>query len=64
MAQSDGAVIDAAVRFLRTNPEVMAYLTRAAPGCGRSVDAILADTVRRLRDASADDAVSEEEVIA
>jgi len=44
-------IIDAAVRFLRTNPDLLAYARSAAPSTGLSVDAILADAVRRLREA-------------
>ena len=45
-------VIDAAVRFARTNPELMAYAREAAARTGRSVDELLLDAVQRVRDAS------------
>jgi len=48
----DGRVIDAAVRFLRTNPEVLQYVQSSAPAIGVSVDDILADAVARIRKAS------------
>jgi hypothetical protein len=57
-------VIDAAVRFLRTNPEVLAYARSAAPATGVSVDGILADAVKRLRGASVDELVAHKEVVA
>ena len=56
-------IIDAAVRFLRTNPELVAYARRAAPQAGRSVDELLADAVARLR-ASGAQPVAQEQVIA
>ena len=61
---TNGHVIDAAVRFLRTNPELLAYARAAAPDTGMSVERILADAVRRLRESSAADAVAEKEVVA
>jgi hypothetical protein len=58
-------VIDCAVRFLRTNPEVMAYAASAAPATGLGIDAILADAVRRLRSsAEPEQPVAQKEVIA
>ena len=44
-----GQIIDAAVRFLRTNPQLLAYAQSAAAASGVSVDALLADTVARAR---------------
>ncbi len=55
-------VIDAALRFLRTNPEVLEYARSAAPESGMSVDDILLDAVRRLRESA--EAVAKEDVVA
>ncbi len=60
---SPARVIDLSVRFLRSNPEVVAYAGSAALDCGLSVDDILRDAVRRLRE-SAGEAVAQEEVVA
>lgn len=46
-------VVDAAVRFARSNPELVAYARVAAAATGRSVDDLLLDAIERLRDASA-----------
>ena len=59
---SEGRVIDAAVRFLRTNPELIAYADRAAPGAGMSVQELLEDAVARIR--SGAEAVAQEEMAA
>jgi len=50
-------VIDASIRFLRTNPELLAYARASAPGTGLSVDEILRDAVTRVREAAAVDSV-------
>jgi hypothetical protein len=42
-------LIDAAVRFLRTNPELLAYAQSEAARNGLSVDDLLRDTVARAR---------------
>ena len=42
-------VIDAAVRFARTNPELVALARAEAPRAGRSVDQLLWDAVERVR---------------
>ena len=55
-------VIDAAVRFLRSNPALLAYARSNAAETGMTVDQLLAETVRRAR--SAAEAVAEEEVVA
>jgi hypothetical protein len=58
----EGRVIDAAVRFLRTNPELIAYAHGAAPGTGMSVQELLEDAVARIR--SGAEAVAQEEMAA
>jgi len=42
-------VIDAAVRFLRTNPDLVVYATAEAVRCGTGVEALLQETVARAR---------------
>jgi hypothetical protein len=64
MAAEYARIIDAAVRFMRTNPELVAYARSAAPQVGLSVDEILSDAVRRLRAASLGEPVAQEQVIA
>ena len=60
---NEGArIIDATVRFLRTNPKLVAYARSAAGGTGRTVDELLADAARRY--ASALERVAEQEVVA
>jgi hypothetical protein len=61
-----GVVIDAAVRFLRSNPEILAYAQRSAAAGGMSVEALLTDTVARVRDEAGDsslEAIAEEQVV-
>jgi hypothetical protein len=58
---SRGRVIDAAVRFLRNNPELVAFAQAAAPVTGRSVEELLADAVERFR--SSAQAVPQEQMI-
>jgi hypothetical protein len=48
MPQSD-TVLDAATRFLRSNPELLELARRGAADNLVSVEALLADTVRRIR---------------
>ena len=55
-------VLDAATRFLRTNPELLDLALRGAGESGIAVEVLLADTVRRVR-RSGFEAVSQEEVI-
>ena len=57
---SEGRVIDAAVRFLRTNPELISYAHGAAPGVGLTVQELLEDAVARIR--SDCEAVAQEEM--
>ena len=45
----EAVVIDAGVRFARSNPEVLAYARNAAAELGRSVDDLLRDAVHRVR---------------
>lgn len=59
--KQQGRVIDAAVRFLRTNPALMAYASAAAPASGATVEQLLAATVERAR--SAAEAVAEQEMV-
>lgn len=44
-----GMLIDASVRFLRTNPQLLAYAQSAAQSTGRSIDELLRDAVSRVR---------------
>ena len=46
---STSNVIDAAIRFARTNPELVAYARAAAPRAGRSVDQLLREAIERVR---------------
>ena len=55
-------VLDAATRFLRTNPELLEAARRGAGETGVSVEVLLADTVRRIR-RSGFETVSKEKVI-
>ena len=55
-------VLDAATRFLRTNPELLDLAMRGAGESGIAVEDLLADAVRRVR-RSGFEAVSQEEVI-
>jgi hypothetical protein len=55
-------VLDAATRFLRTNPELLALAHHGAAESGVAVEVLLADAVRRVR-RSGFDAVAKEEVI-
>jgi hypothetical protein len=58
-------VIDAAVRFLRSNPRVLAYAQAAAAANGVTVEALLTDTVARMRGEVADstlEAIAQEQV--
>jgi hypothetical protein len=50
-AMTDGTIIDAALRFVRTNPDLLAAARAAAPQAGCSVDVLLDDAVRRCRSA-------------
>ncbi len=55
-------VLDAATRFLRTNPELLDLAVRSASENGIAVEVLLADTVRRVR-RSGFEAVAQEEVM-
>jgi hypothetical protein len=46
----DAKIIDAAVRFLRTNPQLLAHAQSAAPSTGCSVEQLLHDAVLRVRE--------------
>ena len=59
-------IIDAAVRFLRTNPELVAYATAEAARCGVGVEALLQETIARTRgelEGSTLDSVAQEQMI-
>jgi hypothetical protein len=55
-------VIDAATRFLRSNPELLDFARRGAGETGQRVEDLLADAVRRIR-RSGFEAVTQEQVI-
>ena len=59
----NAVIIDAATRFLRGNPELLAFARRGAGETGQSVEDLLADTVRRVR-RSGFEAIAEKEVLA
>jgi hypothetical protein len=64
--EPQGVIIDAAVRFLRSNPEVLAYAQRSAAAGGMSVEALLNDTVARARGEAGDstlEAIAKEQVV-
>ena len=63
---ADTKVIDAAVRFLRTNPLLLAYAQSEAAASGLSVDELLRDTVARARGEAAGstlEAIAEEQMV-
>lgn len=45
----EAVVIDASLRFARSNPELLAYAQAAAARTGRSVDDLLLDAIDRVR---------------
>lgn len=45
----DAKIIDAATRFLRTNPELLAHAQSAAPSTGCGVEQLLHNAVIRVR---------------
>jgi hypothetical protein len=55
-------VLDAATRFLRTNPELLAVARRGAAEHGVALEVLLADTVRRVR-RSGFETVAKEEMV-
>ena len=55
-------IIDAATRFLRSNPDLLAFARRGADETGQGIDDLLSDAVRRIR-RSGFDAISKEQVI-
>lgn len=61
MAQNT-VIIDAATRFLRSNPELLQFASRGAGETGRIVEDLLDDVVSRMR-RSAGEAISQEEVV-
>lgn len=56
-----GSVIDASLRFARSNPEVLAYARVAAARTGRSVDQLLVEAVERVRAARSVPAVAQQQ---
>ena len=64
--EPQGVVIDAAVRFLRSNPQVLAYAQAGAAANGVSVEALLTETVTRVRGEAGDstlEAIAQEQVV-
>lgn len=64
--EPQAVVIDAAVRFLRSNPQMLAYAQAGAAANGVSVEALLADTVARVRAETGDsalEAIAQEQVV-
>ena len=59
---NDSVIIDAATRFLRGNPELLAFARRGADETGQGIDELLSDAVRRIR-RSGFDAISKEQVV-
>lgn len=57
-----GTVIDASLRFARSNPEVLAYARLAAARTRRSVDELLLEAVERVRAARSVPAVAQQQV--
>jgi hypothetical protein len=58
----NAVIIDAATRFLRSNPELVDFARRGAVESGQRVDDLIADAICRIR-RSEFEAVSQEEVI-
>ena len=46
---SDATIIDAALRFARSNPELLAVARGAAPRIGSSVDELLINAIKGVR---------------
>ena len=61
MAQNT-VIIDAATRFLRSNPELLQFASRGAGETGQIVEDLLDDVVSRMR-RSAGEAISQEQVV-
>ena len=45
----NAVIIDAATRFLRSNPELLQFARRGAGETGQGVEDLLTDAVRRIR---------------
>jgi hypothetical protein len=58
----NAVIIDAATRFLRSNPELLQFARRGAGETGQGVEDLLTDAVRRIR-RSGFEAISEEQVV-
>lgn len=54
MSSTPTVVIDASLRFARTNPELVACAVEAAVSTGRSVDSLLLEAVARVRATAAE----------
>jgi hypothetical protein len=59
----NAVIIDAATRFLRSNPELLEFARRGAGETGQPVDHLLSDAVRRIR-RSGFESIAKEEVVA
>jgi hypothetical protein len=55
-------IIDAATRFLRSNPELLEFARSGAGDSGQAVEDLLTDTVRRIR-RSGFEAIAEKQVL-
>src|SRR5579863_9396049 len=55
-------IIDAATRFLRSNPELLQFASRGAGETGKCVEDLLTDAVLRIRK-SGFEAISQEQVV-
>jgi hypothetical protein len=58
----NAVIIDAATRFLRSNPELIQFARRGAGETGKCVEDLLADAVLRIRK-SGFETISEEQVV-
>jgi hypothetical protein len=58
----NAVIIDAATRFLRSNPELLQFARRGAGETGQRVEDLLTDAVRRIW-SSGLESISEEQVV-
>src|SRR5579862_8752626 len=58
----NAVIIDAATRFLRSNPELFQIASRGAGETGQAIEDLLTDVIRRMR-SSALEAVAKEQVV-
>ena len=54
MSSTEAVVIEASLRFARTNPELLACAVEAAVSTRRSVDSLLLEAVERVRATAAE----------